>query len=331
MAMFENIGVFFKRFMQNDKKELLADNPTNTQSKDAAKERLHVVLMQDRANVSADFLELMKEEILEVIKKYIVIDESKIDVRLTNQENDDGSIGAPLLHANIPIVNIRNDVKGALENSSKQPILETPNVNNDIEKTQIIQAVKETVSESDMSESEYIEGQETIIIDEPIKAEDVNLEREETESEAAKSETEEAKEELPEDASLNIVIAVEEPDEEANKSENISSEENSENENKTESESTEIDSDEEDDDDVTFDDLLKAAEEEEREQQKQSEEVENNKEENKQEENNSDVLEEKTEKEVKEEKEKTEKKDVEKSKQKKPVKKAKKTVPKKKK
>ena len=111
MAMFENISEFFKRFMQNDKKELLAENPPS-QSKDTAKDRLHVVLMQDRANVSADFLEMMKEEIIEVIKKYIVVDESKIDVRLTNEENDDGSIGAPLLHANIPIVNVRNDLKG---------------------------------------------------------------------------------------------------------------------------------------------------------------------------------------------------------------------------
>ena len=52
-------------------------------SKDAAKERLHLVLMQDRANVSADFLELMKQEIIEVIKKYIDVDENAIDVRLT--------------------------------------------------------------------------------------------------------------------------------------------------------------------------------------------------------------------------------------------------------
>ena len=34
------------------------------ESKDAAKERLHLVLMQDRANVSADFLDLMRQEIV---------------------------------------------------------------------------------------------------------------------------------------------------------------------------------------------------------------------------------------------------------------------------
>ena len=80
-------------------------------SKDAAKERLHLVLMQDRANVSADFLELMKQEIIEVIKKYIDVDESAIDVRLTNKDNGDGTKGAPALYANIPIVNIKEEVK----------------------------------------------------------------------------------------------------------------------------------------------------------------------------------------------------------------------------
>ena len=80
-------------------------------SKDAAKERLHLVLMQDRANVSADFLELMKQEIIEVIKKYIDVDENAIDVRLTNKDNGDGTKGAPALYANIPIMNIKNEVK----------------------------------------------------------------------------------------------------------------------------------------------------------------------------------------------------------------------------
>ncbi len=81
--MFESIGNFFKKIMKPDNKEI--------GSKDDAKERLHLVLMQDRANVSADFLELMKQEIIEVIKKYIVVDEGAIDVRLTNKQNEDGT------------------------------------------------------------------------------------------------------------------------------------------------------------------------------------------------------------------------------------------------
>ncbi len=101
--MFENLGHFFKRMVKTEQQKELG-------SKDAAKERLHLVLMQDRANVSADFLELMKQEIIDVIKKYIVVDEESIDVRLTNQSNSDGTNGAPSLYANIPIVNIKNDM-----------------------------------------------------------------------------------------------------------------------------------------------------------------------------------------------------------------------------
>ena len=110
--MFENIMKFFNKF--NKKQD---NKPTN--SREAAKERLHLVLMQDRANVSADFLELMKQEIIEVIKKYIDVDESAIDVRLTNKENEDGTNGAPALYANIPIINIKNEVR-KIENTKKE-------------------------------------------------------------------------------------------------------------------------------------------------------------------------------------------------------------------
>ena len=103
--MLEGITSFFKKVFKGDAEK------EGSNSKNAAKERLHLVLMQDRANVSADFLELMKQEIIDVIKKYIVVDDNAIDVRLTNQANDDGTNGAPALYANIPILNIRNDVK----------------------------------------------------------------------------------------------------------------------------------------------------------------------------------------------------------------------------
>ena len=104
---------FFKKF--NNKEEKVGIN-----SRDAAKERLHLVLMQDRANVSADFLELMKQEIIEVIKKYIDVDEGAIDVRLTNKENEDGTNGVPALYANIPILNIKNEARKVEEKTEKK-------------------------------------------------------------------------------------------------------------------------------------------------------------------------------------------------------------------
>ncbi len=100
--MLDNFTTFLKK---KGKKE------QTDKSKNAAKERLHLVLMQDRANVSADFLEMMKMEIVDVIKKYIDVDETDMDVKLENRVNDDGTSGAPALYANIPIVGINEDKK----------------------------------------------------------------------------------------------------------------------------------------------------------------------------------------------------------------------------
>lgn len=128
--MFEGIMNFFRNLGKSEKKE--------NNSRDTAKERLHLVLMQDRANVSADFLDLMRQEIIEVIKKYVDIDESEIDVRMTNKQNEDGSNGTPLLYANIPIINIKNDIlvekkKEAEEIKKETSKEETADVSNGIE------------------------------------------------------------------------------------------------------------------------------------------------------------------------------------------------------
>lgn len=132
--MFKSITQFFQKFRKSEKEE----------SKSTAKERLHLVLAQDRANISADFLEMMKQEILEVIKKYIDIDEKAIDVRLTNKEGEDGKIGAPALYANIPIITIKNEARkleGTLNKENKDivqdTIDETENENLNIDETTI--------------------------------------------------------------------------------------------------------------------------------------------------------------------------------------------------
>lgn len=114
--MFESIINFFKNMGKSEKEQV--------KSKDAAKERLHLVLMQDRANVSADFLDLMKQEIIEVIKKYIEVDENAIDVRLTNKSNADGTNGAPALYANIPIMSIKEEVKNEVAKQEETPKVE---------------------------------------------------------------------------------------------------------------------------------------------------------------------------------------------------------------
>ncbi len=156
--MFEGITSFFKKIFKSEEQN------TGDKSKNAAKERLHLVLMQDRANVSADFLELMKQEIIDVIKKYIVVDESAIDVRLTNQTNDDGTNGAPSLYANIPIVNIRNDVKAEKMKEEKEPkVEETKKIKEEEDKEQQEETkkVKEEKQEDKKEDKQEIEDTQT--------------------------------------------------------------------------------------------------------------------------------------------------------------------------
>ena len=148
--MFENIVNFFKSIGKKEEKKQAQEN-----SKEAAKERLHLVLMQDRANVSADFLELMKQEIIDVIKKYIEVDEKEIDVRLTNKENEDGTNGAPALYANIPILNIKNDARkiGKKEVEEKQESKETAKKEETTEiKKETIKTKSEKIIEEDKKE-----------------------------------------------------------------------------------------------------------------------------------------------------------------------------------
>lgn len=150
--MFDNIIKFFKKFSKEENKD----------SKDTAKERLHLVLMQDRANVSADFLELMKQEIIEVIKKYIDVDENSIDVKLTNKVNGDGTTGAPALYANIPIISIKEETKKV---NSTEVIQENKKVETkeDIKKEDVKEeSIKEEKLEETKVEVEDIEKKEVI-------------------------------------------------------------------------------------------------------------------------------------------------------------------------
>ena len=260
--MFENIGSFFKKIMKNETKELVSDTTTtNNASKEAAKERLQLVLMQDRANVSADFLELMKQEIVDVIKKYIVVEEDTIDVRIINQENEDGTQGAPSLCANIPILNIRNDNKGEkfrkeqsaniTKDVTSEAVEQKASDNNSNDNVKIVNDIEDTIEELNNEENSNV-VEENI---ENMLNSDVNDRVEENLETVNKDLNEENSEIIDEDAELerlekiaNEVLM--------NTSSNIELD-NLDNYEENEDE-------EEDDDDVTFDDLLKAAEEEEK-------------------------------------------------------------------
>ncbi len=89
-----NLGDFLNRFFGRE----------NGNSKNVAKERLRLVLVHDRANISPQVMESLKEDLITVINKYLEIDQTALEVSLNSS---DDSIA---LVANIPILGIRRQV-----------------------------------------------------------------------------------------------------------------------------------------------------------------------------------------------------------------------------
>lgn len=76
-------------------------------SKEIAKERLRLVLVHDRANVSPELLKLLKDELVQVISRYMEIDEKGLEVTLDTSEN------MVALVASIPVRRVKRVVKAA--------------------------------------------------------------------------------------------------------------------------------------------------------------------------------------------------------------------------
>ena len=73
-------------------------------SREIAKERLRLVLVHDRAMVSPALLEVLKGEMVEVVSRYLEIDEQGMEVHLSTTEE------RAALVANIPV---RRVLRGA--------------------------------------------------------------------------------------------------------------------------------------------------------------------------------------------------------------------------
>lgn len=70
-------------------------------SKEDAKNRLKLVLIQDRAMLPSSVLENMKDDILKVLSKYVEIEKSKLNIDICPYDDDPRKIA---LVANIPIL-----------------------------------------------------------------------------------------------------------------------------------------------------------------------------------------------------------------------------------
>lgn len=82
-----------------------------TRSKNVAKERLKLVLIRDRSDLSPQFIEMIKSDMIRVIKEYVEIDQDGLDIKLTRMKRDYDDTPISALVANIPIVKVKDNYR----------------------------------------------------------------------------------------------------------------------------------------------------------------------------------------------------------------------------
>ncbi len=96
-------------------------------TKETAKNRLKLVLMQDRSNLEPETMAQLREELIEVISKYIVIDKESLGLNL------DGDGESMALMLNIPVIRAKKpeEIQEALE-AAKAKVAEEIEANEEV-------------------------------------------------------------------------------------------------------------------------------------------------------------------------------------------------------
>ena len=96
-------------FRQTDKEQ-------EESSKDTACNRLRVVLMQDRTNLTPELMERMRREMVDLLSKYVEMDKEALELNL----EQDGDQVALML--SIPVIRAKDEeeIKAALEAEDKE-------------------------------------------------------------------------------------------------------------------------------------------------------------------------------------------------------------------
>ena len=79
-------------------------------SGNVAKERLQLVLIHDRNDISPEVLNALKIEMIQTIKKYLEIDEVGIEIELNKEDR------SVALVASIPLLNMHRSTRGKSKN-----------------------------------------------------------------------------------------------------------------------------------------------------------------------------------------------------------------------
>ena len=141
--------------LKNKYKQFLSttmESPDST--KETATNRLRFVLMHDRTNLSPETMEKMRDELVEVISKYVVIDTEALDLNLATEGD------AIALLASIPILRAKTkeeQEEAILELEQKrlakaQESQEVEDVEVSDEESEEEETPEETSAESEISE-----------------------------------------------------------------------------------------------------------------------------------------------------------------------------------
>ena len=131
-------------FRQTDKEE---------NAKDIACNRLRVVLMQDRTNLTPELMERMRKELIELLSKYVEMDKEALELNL----EQDGDQMALML--SIPVLRARDEEEIEAE-LAKEEEEETSEDEADVEADSEEQQVEETeTDEEDVLEDDEVEDE----------------------------------------------------------------------------------------------------------------------------------------------------------------------------
>ena len=71
-----------------------------------AKNRLQLLLVSDRANCSPEMMDLLKQDMIATISKYMVIEAPLVEIKILQTERENHKV--PVLFANIPIKDMKH-------------------------------------------------------------------------------------------------------------------------------------------------------------------------------------------------------------------------------
>lgn len=95
--------------------ERMLGKGTGKGSGSTAKERLQFILVHDRINLPPERLQAMKQEILDVISKYVAVDRDNVDIALQQRQRDS------LIVAEIPFSKPAEGIERDDEDAAARP------------------------------------------------------------------------------------------------------------------------------------------------------------------------------------------------------------------